>query len=423
MLFFETLVNKLVMSPRRSQLALEIFLKFLRKNPDCLQMIVDYLFLETNAKRKITLMVSLRLLEKLIRLDQSQTLKARVYEYLRVPLGRLIRQLRDIDLDMRNINSISMWIEDIFTVHHDLKRVVRANLAQVYDFGLHVHKKTCHDLFLLESYDTPAKRIYNSIFLFSRIAYFFERNMKPQKKAYNFRRMHYNFYSQSVFSKFRANSSYNISSGSPVHAQIKVGLGDQVVNVAVEVFLDDFYLVIIQRQDAVRWAKVLFLAKHKYLRAKLMDDTCIQVNTIIDKKTSFILFEKASLAKEVYVSMKSKKKSVIMHELTVFSENVEALQALLDQHESTETFDILTRNFNYNQCVTKSKGKSGQSQDSGQAGDPRSVEKSKNQAGRGRFDDDTTNPGGFDHFKKTGKNHENQKMSSKKANELSDKNK
>ena len=43
-----------------------------------------------------------------------------------------------------------------------------------------------------------------------------------------------------------------------------------------------------------------------------------------------------------------------MRELTVFSENVEALQGLLKRHGSTDSFDILTRNFNHNQFIKAS---------------------------------------------------------------------
>lgn len=302
-------------------------------------------------------MVGLRLLEKLIRLDQSQRFKACVYKRMRKPLMRLIDYLRNIDLDIKNINSISMWIEDIFTKNYDLKRIILSNFHQIYDFRLVVDKIFCHDLFLFEANDTESKKIYNSIFLFSRIAFFFERNIKPQKKNYNFKRMYYSFYSGSIFSKLKENKSYNIDGKESVAAKIKVKIQEKIATIDVEVFLDDFYLVIVHKEDAIEWAKILFLGKHKYIRMKLTDEACIQINTIIDKKTSYILFNNHTRAKHVYAIMKSKKKSAIMRELTVFSENVEALQGLLKRHGSTDSFDILTRNFNHNQYIKASQNK------------------------------------------------------------------
>lgn len=302
-------------------------------------------------------MVGLRLLEKLIRLDQSQKFKACVYRAMRKPLMRLIDYLRNIDLDIKNINSISMWIEDIFTKNYDLKRIILSNFHQIYDFKLQVDKSFCHDLFLFEANDTDSKKIYNSIFLFSRIAFFFERNIKPQKKNYNFKRMYYSFYSGSIFSKLKENKSYNIDGKESVAAKIKVKIKEKIATIDVEVFLDDFYLVIVHKEDAIEWAKILFLGKHKYIRMKLTDEACIQINTIIDKKTSYILFDNHTRAKHVYAIMKSKKKSAIMRELTVFSENVEALQGLLKRHGSTDSFDILTRNFNHNQYIKASQNK------------------------------------------------------------------
>lgn len=321
---------------------------------------IEYIFLETFTKRKITTMVGLRLLEKLIRLDQSQKFKAWIYKSLRKPLVRLIDYLRNIDLDIKNINSISMWIEDIFTKNYDLKSIISGNFHQIYDFRLQLDKGVCHDLFLFEANDTETRKIYNSIFSFSRVAFFFERNIKPQKKAYNFKRMHYNFYAGSIFSKLKENKSYNIDGKESVAAKIKVKVQEKIATIDVEVFLDDFYLVIVHKQDAIEWAKILFLGKHKYIRMKLTDEACIQINTIIDRKTSYILFDNHTRAKHVYAIMKSKKKSAIMQELTLFSENVEALQGLLRRHKSTDSFDILTRNFNHNKYVKASRSKSQQ---------------------------------------------------------------
>lgn len=79
-----------------------------------------------------------------------------------------------------------------------------------------------------------------------------------------------------------------------------------------------------------------------------MSDNSIQINTILDKKTSYILFESSKQARKVYTMIKSKKKEAIMKELTTFSENVEAFQELLDKNTSTETFDIITRTFKKN---------------------------------------------------------------------------
>lgn len=346
-----------MLSSRRNQGLFNIFYKYLVRHAESLQAIIDYIFLETFTKRKITIMVGLRLLEKLIRLDQSQKFKACVYRALRKPMMRLIDYLRNIDLDIRNINSISMWIEDIFTKNYDLKRIIQSNFHQIYDFRLQLDKAFNHDLFLFEANDTEPKKIYNSIFLFSRVAFFFERNIKPQKRNYNFKRMYYNFYSGSIFSKLKENKSYNIDGKESVAAKIKVKIQEKIATIDVEVFLDDFYLVIVHKEDGIEWAKILFLGKHKYIRMKLTDDSCIQINTIIDKKTSYILFDNPTRAKHVYAIMKSKKKSSIMRELTVFSENVEALQSLLKRHNSTDSFDILTRNFNHNKYVRSSQSK------------------------------------------------------------------
>lgn len=178
-------------------------------------------------------MVGLRLLEKLIRLDQSQKFKAVIYKAIRRPLMKLIEYLRNIDLDIRNINSISMWIEDIFTKNYDLKKVLQSNLHQVYDFRLSLDKSFCHDLFLYESNDTNNKKIYNSIFLFSRLGFFFERNFKPQKRNYNFKRMYYNFYNTSIFSKLKENSSYNIDDRESFPAKIKVNIEDKLTTLDV----------------------------------------------------------------------------------------------------------------------------------------------------------------------------------------------
>lgn len=346
-----------MLSSRRSQALYNIFYKYLEKHAESLQEVIEYVFLETFTKRKITTMVGLRLLEKLIRLDQSQKFKACVYKALRKPMIRLIDYLRNIDLDIKNINSISMWIEDIFTKNYDLKSILQTNFHQIYDFRLMLDKGVCHDLFIFEANDTETKKIYNSIFCFSRVAFFFERNIKPQKKAYNFKRMHYNFYSDSMFSKLKENKAYNIDGKESVAAKIKVKVLEQIATIDVQVFFDDFFLVIVHKQDAVEWAKVLFLGKHKYIRMKLTDEACIQINTIIDRKTSYILLDNHSRAKNVYAIMKSKKKSAIMQELTLFSENVEALQALLRRHKATDSFDILTRNFNHNKYIKASRSR------------------------------------------------------------------
>lgn len=93
---------------------------------------------------------------------------------------------------------------------------------------------------------------------------------------------------------------------------------------------------------------MLFLGKHKYIRMKLMSDNSIQINTILDKKTSYILFESSKQARKVYTMIKSKKKEAIMKELTMFSENVEAFQEMLHSNLSTDTFDIITRTFRKN---------------------------------------------------------------------------
>ena len=117
--------------------------------------------------------------------------------------------------------------------------------------------------------------------------------------------------------------------------------------------MDDFYLVIVLKEDKVEWAKILLLGKHKYIHMKLIEDNCIQISTIIDKKTSYIIFENNARAKYVYSQMRAKKKSAIMKELTIFSDNVESLQKLLKTNNSTDSFDILTKTFNYNQFSKK----------------------------------------------------------------------
>lgn len=201
------------------------------KHSGSIQSIVDYIFLETFTKRKITILVGLRLMEKLIRLDQSQKFKAVIYKAIRKPLMKLIQFLRNIDLDIRNINSISMWIEDIFTKNYDIKKILHANLSQIYDFRLSTDRSFCHDLFLYESNDSTKKKIYNSIFLFSRVAFFFERNFKPQKRHYNFKEMYYNFYNSSLFSKLKENKSYNIDGKESIPAKIKVKIQDKIATI------------------------------------------------------------------------------------------------------------------------------------------------------------------------------------------------
>lgn len=146
---------------------------------------------------------------------------------------KLIKEIRNIDLNIKNINSISMWIEDIFTKSFDMKKVLQSNLHQVYDFRLSVDKSFCHDLFLYETNDTKKQKIYNSIFLFSRVGFFFERNFKAQKKDYNLKRMYYNFYNSSVFSKMKENKSYNINGKKSVPAQIRVKTSTKIVNIDV----------------------------------------------------------------------------------------------------------------------------------------------------------------------------------------------
>ena len=127
------------------------------------------MFIESFSKRKITIMVGLRILEKLIRLDQSQKFKGQVYTCLRKPFNKLIEFLRNIDLDIKNINSISVWIENIFTKNFDLKNILLVNLYSIYDFRMTVEPWVCHELFIFENNDNNDKKIYNSIFLFSRI--------------------------------------------------------------------------------------------------------------------------------------------------------------------------------------------------------------------------------------------------------------
>ena len=112
--------------------------------------------------------------------------------------------------------------------------------------------------------------------------------------------------------------------------------------------MDDFYLAVVHKEDKLKWAKILLLSKHKYIRMKLIEEKCIQINTIVDKKTSYIIFENGNRAKHVYLKMKSYKKSTIMKELTIFSENVEAVQKLLKTNSSTDGFDILTKTFSFN---------------------------------------------------------------------------
>ena len=84
---------------------------------------------------------------------------------------------------------------------------------------------------------------------------------------------------------------------------------------------------------------------------KLIDRRCIQINTMLDQKTSYIIFQREDKAKIVYSHLKLRKKSAIMKELTTFSENVEALHNLLKANTSTESFDIMTKTFNNIQLV------------------------------------------------------------------------
>lgn len=303
---------------------------------------IQYIFLETFSKRKVTVMVGLRLLEKLSRLDTTWAFKKRVYEELRKPLARLIGAVRNIDLHIGNVNAVSRWIEDIFTKNYDLKKVILSNLPQIYDFGLQLDQQICHDLLLFDNNDSEDKRIYNSIFLLSRIVYFFERNMKPARKMYNFWNMYYNFYSGSIYSKLKENKSYNIDDQRSVPARIRVKSQGRVSTIEVEVFVDDFYVVIVYKENAFEWAKILFLAKQKDIRMKLSEDACISIHTIVDRKICYILFESDAYARKVYTLLKKKKKSIIMRELTLFSENVEALKRLLHRNKSTESFDIPT---------------------------------------------------------------------------------
>lgn len=212
---------------------LKIFMQYMQQNPDALCNIVDYIFVETMTKRKITIVVALRLLGKLIRLDQSQWFKGVVYQRLRVKLMKLISYLRNIDLDVKNINSISMWIEDIFTKHYDIKKILEENFNIIYDFRLNVKKNACHDLFIYESYDSVNKKIYNSIFLFCQVAFFFERNYKPQRKMFNFKKMYHNFYSTSIFCRFKENKTYNIKGKEFFAGKIKVKIQETIATIDV----------------------------------------------------------------------------------------------------------------------------------------------------------------------------------------------
>lgn len=232
-IFFESLINKLALKSTKNQDLYIIFHSFVQKNIHIIQSIIDYLFIETFTKRKITVMVSLRILEKLIRLDQSQKFKAQVYSSLRKPLNKLIEYLRNIDLDIKNINSISVWIENIFTKNFDLKNILLLNLPLVYDFRLSVNSSFCHELFIFENNDNNNKRIYNSIFLFSRIGYFFERNFKSQQKKFNFKRMYLNFYASSPFSKLKESKSYSIDGKESFPAKIKVKIQNEIKSIDV----------------------------------------------------------------------------------------------------------------------------------------------------------------------------------------------
>ena len=195
--------------------------------------IIDYIFLETFTKRKVTLMVALRLLEKLIRSDTSSKFLDNAYKSFRKPLIKLMDYLNNIELETKNINNISMWIEDIFTKSYDLKKVIQVNNYQIYDFKLFVQKNVNHHLFLFENNDSVNKKVYNSIFLFSRIAYFFERNFRPIQKTYNFKRMYNNFYGSSLFSRFKESKSYNIDGRESVAAKIKVVVNDKIATIDV----------------------------------------------------------------------------------------------------------------------------------------------------------------------------------------------
>lgn len=208
-------------------------MEYMKQNPDSLCNIVDYIFIETMTKRKITIVVALRLLGKLIRLDQSQHFKGVVYKRLRENLIKLISFLRNIDLDVKNINSISMWIEDIFTKQYNYKKVLEENFNVVYDFRLNIEKAACHDLFIYETYDSNNKKIYNSIFLFSQVAFFFERNYKPQKKLFNFKKMYIHFYSSSIFCRFKENKTYNIQGKEFFAGKIKVKIQETIATIDV----------------------------------------------------------------------------------------------------------------------------------------------------------------------------------------------
>ena len=71
---------------------------------------------------------------------------------------------------------------------------------------------------------------------------------------------------------------------------------------------------------------------------KISEEKCIQINTIIDKQTSYIMFENSAKTKHVYAILKYKKKTIIMKELTIFSENVKDLQKLIEENTSIKSF-------------------------------------------------------------------------------------
>lgn len=126
-----------------------------------------------------------------------------------------------------------MWIEDIFTKQYNYKKVLEENFNVVYDFRLNIEKAACHDLFIYETYDSNNKKIYNSIFLFSQVAFFFERNYKPQKKLFNFKKMYIHFYSSSIFCRFKENKTYNIQGKEFFAGKIKVKIQETIATIDV----------------------------------------------------------------------------------------------------------------------------------------------------------------------------------------------
>lgn len=191
-------------------------------NFDILHNVIEYLFLETFTKRKITIIILLRIFDKMVKLDQFNALKKFIFENIKSKLKKLISSIKKYDINQQNLFPLLVWLENIFTKNYDLQIITSLNSPLIYDYKLEISPSICHELFIPENNNSPSRKFYNDLFLFSRFGYFIQRNYVGTRNFPIFKKMYYYFYSQSPFASLKQSKTFSIKNKESFPAQIKL---------------------------------------------------------------------------------------------------------------------------------------------------------------------------------------------------------